>query len=387
MLTKKEKRTSLRDNLVSRKLKIKTSLPKLRRLAARYLPQIRIGLGVMGIVLLILILRAFLPRLISFSQLVGKSISERVFLISRSAEDLQGENGRVNILLLGVSGKEKTGADLTDTIIFISTDPKTGNTLMLSLPRDIWLASLRAKLNTAYYYGNLKKPEGGLVLAKAAVSEILGQPVDYGVIIDFAGFEQIIDVLGGITIKVENSFDDYRYPIPGKENDDCDGDPEYRCRYEHLHFEAGEQEMNGQVVLKYVRSRYAEGEEGTDFARNRRQQQLLAAIKKKLLSPKFLANPVKLVQLTKVFNRNFKTDIPRKDFGGMAKLLFKMRSGDLKSEILDGGVNGKKGFLINPPPDPIRYDNHWTLIPRTGNWKEVQEYVSCLIEEGDCQNL
>ncbi len=386
MLTKKQKRISLRENPVLRKLEKRVNLLKLRRLATRYLPQIRIGLRIIGFILLILILRVFLPKLISFGQLVGRGVSEKIFLVSRSAEDLQGENGRVNLLLLGISG-EKKRADLTDTIIFVSADPKTGNALMLSLPRDIWLVSLRAKLNTAYYYGNLKKPERGLVLAKAAVSEILDQPVDYGVVINFAGFEQIIDVLGGVTIKVENNFDDYRYPIPGKENDDCGGDPEYRCRYEHLHFDAGEQEMDGRRALKYVRSRYAEGEEGTDFARNRRQQQLLTAIQRKLFSFKFLTNPAKLVQLIEVLKQNFKTDISQKDFGAMAKLLFKMRSGDLKSEVLNGGAEGKEGYLINPLPDPIRYDNHWVLIPRTGSWKEVQEHVSCLIGERDCQNL
>lgn len=382
MLTHKQIRTfrPWRKNLVPHKLGIMHGLSKLRRLTARYFPQIRIGLIAVGIVLLILILRTLLPFLISGGRIVKGAVSGGISLISQSAEDLKGENGRVNLLLLGISGGEQIAADLTDTIIFVSTDPQTGETLMLSLPRDIWLASMRAKLNTAYHYGNQKKPGGGLVLAKASVSEILDQPVDYGLVIDFSGFEHIIDILGRVTVNVENGFDDYRYPIPGKENDECEGDPEYRCRYEHLHFEAGEQEMDGERALKYVRSRYAEGEEGTDFARSRRQQRLVAAIKAKLFSPRILFNPFKIVQLIKVVQQNFEADIPQKDWGGVTKLLLKIRSGDLKAEVLNGGAEGKEGYLINPPPDPEKYDTHWVLIPRTGDWGEIQTYVQDLFE-------
>jgi LCP family protein required for cell wall assembly len=380
MLTEKKIRTSLREKLVPRKPGVKINLAKLRRLAARYLPQIRIGLIITAIFLSILLFKALLPRLISFGQLAGGVISSGISLVSQSADDLQGENGRVNLLLLGVSGDERSGDDLTDTIIFVSADPQTGNTLMLSLPRDIWLASMRAKLNTAYHYGNEKKPGGGLVLAKAAVAEILDQPVDYGVVLDFAGFEEIIDILGGVAVEVENGFDDYRYPIPGKENDECDGDPEHNCRYEHLHFEAGEERMDGERALKYVRSRYAEGDEGSDFARSERQQQLLVGIKKELLSFKFLLNPGKVVRLIEMLEKNIETDIPEKNFGGMVKLLMKMQKGNLKSEILNGGAEGKEGFLINPPPNLERYDNHWVLVPQTGDWGEIQKYVKLLLE-------
>ena len=357
------------------------SLSKLRRLTARYFPQIRIGLIIVGFILLVLIFRALLPFFVSGGRIIRGAISGGVSLTSQSAEELQGENGRVNLLILGISGEERAGIDLTDTIIFLSTDPKTGNALILSLPRDIWIASMRAKLNTAYHYGNQKKPGGGLVLAKAAVAEILDQPADYGLVINFGGFEQIIDILGGVAVNVENSFDDYFYPIPGKENDECEGNPEYRCRYEHLHFNAGEQIMDSERALKYVRSRYAEGEEGTDYARSRRQQRLLVAIKSKLFSPRVFCNPFKLVQLIKVAQQNFETDISQKDWGGMAKLLLKMRSANLKSEVLDGGAESKEGYLIIPSPDPERYDNHWVLIPRTGDWEEIQKYLRELLSK------
>ena len=139
--------------------------------------------------------------------------------------------------------------------------------------------------------------------------------------------------------------------------------------------------MNGNRALKYVRSRYAEGDEGSDYARSERQQQLLTGIKKELLSFKFLLNPGKVAQLIEVLKKNIETDIPEKNFGGMVKLLMKMQKGNLKSEILNGGAEGKEGFLINPPPNSRKYDNHWVLVPQMGDWGEIQKYVKLLLEK------
>ena len=276
--------------------------------------------------------------------------------------------GRTNLLLLGMTGEEQAGGDLTDTIIFVSVENQTGKTLAVSLPRDIWIAPIRAKLNSAYHYG-------GLDLAKATVSEILNQPVDYAVVIDSNLFIKIIEVLGGVKIEVEREFDDYKYPIPGKENDDCGGDLEYRCRYEHLHFDAGWQSMNGERALKYIRSRYAEGEEGTDFARSRRQQRLLLAVKNKLLTPAVLVNPRRLIQLFEVVTESIETDLPREKYSDFIKLTLRLRSKNLRVEVLG------EDYLTTPLPSKEKYDNHWVLVPKTGDWNTVQEYVKKLLSE------
>ena len=276
--------------------------------------------------------------------------------------------GRTNLLLLGISGENYTAGDLTDTIIFISLDHQTGKILTLSLPRDIWITPLRTKLNSVYHYG-------GFDLAKTTVAEILGQPVDYVLLIDANLFVKIIDFLGGVEVEVERSFDDYRYPLAGKENDDCGGDPEYRCRYEHLHFEAGRQHMDGQRALKYVRSRFAEGEEGTDFARSQRQRRLLLAVKNKILSPQFIFRPLRLVQLFKLISLNIQTDIPHEKYFDFFKIALKFRSKKLKALALSND------FLINPPSSKEKYDNQWVLVPRAGDWKEIQEEIKKLLAD------
>ena len=265
----------------------------------------------------------------------------------------------LNFLILGIAGGNHQGKDLTDTIMFASLNPYQKQLALVSLPRDIWLEKWRAKLNSIYHYKGL--PE-----TKKTVEEILDQKVDYGIIIDFEIFQKIIDTLGGITVDVEQSFDDYKYPIPGKENDLCNGDPLYRCRYEHLHFEAGRQFMDGQTALKFVRSRNAQGEEGTDFARAARQQKVILAIKDKILSKEFLLSPKKAIQLFKLITLNIQTDIPKEKCWQLLKVGLKIRN--IKTATLNSN------YLINPPISK-KYDNQWVLVPKSGNWSEIQEYI------------
>lgn len=272
--------------------------------------------------------------------------------------DLDSKDDRTNILLMGIAGVNHEGKDLTDSLIFISASQKNGGSL-ISLPRDIWIASIRAKINTAYHYG-------GFPLAKSVVEEILGQSVQYVVLIDFNSFSKIIDVLGGIEVWVDREFDDYQYPIPGKENDNCLGDKEYRCRYEHIHFDAGLNYFDGETALKFVRSRNAEGEEGTDFARSARQQKVIIALRNKMLALQTIFNPSKMIALAKILPTSVFSDIPFKNYFGLAKLGLKFIGKEIRVANLEG--------LINPPISK-KYDNQWVLVPQSGNWQTIQKQV------------
>lgn len=274
--------------------------------------------------------------------------------------------GRTNILVLGVAGENHTGSDLTDTIIFFSIENESGKSLLLSLPRDIWVPSLRTKLNSVYHYEGMDE-------TKSVVSNILGQKIDYSLLVDFDVFTKMVDLLDGVEVDVERSFDDYRYPIVGREDDLCDGDPEFNCRYQDIHFEAGKQWMDGQTALKYVRSRNAEGDEGTDFARSQRQQRLLLAIKKRLFNPQVLFSYSRLDQLIKLVNENIKTDISSSKYDDLLKIGLKIKKSKMKTEVLNDG------YLVNPPPSREKYDNQWVLIPESGDWQEVHQHVQNLL--------
>lgn len=365
-------------------LKVATGKRAIARLKRRILANvllIRIILAAAA-ALLIFLFVFFLGR--PFSESLGSILfwpkMAATFLFGSPGE-LASRNGRTNILLMGAGGAGHEAPELTDTMIFASLDHRGKNPIFLSLPRDIWISSLRAKINTAYYYGNQKRVGGGLILSKSSVSEILGQPVHYAVAVDFSVFSKIVDTVGGIEVEVDRTFDDYRYPIPGYENDLCGGDPEFGCRYEHIHFEKGKQTMSGETALKFVRSRNAEGEEGTDFSRSVRQQKVIDAIKQNIVSPSVLFNPTKISELWKILNESIDTDIPQENLPVVVRMVVGLDRKRIKSVVLDGGTQGdaQTGLLVNPPITS-RYDNQWVLVSRDGTWEEVKLWLGNILK-------
>lgn len=348
---------------------------KLRRRFFYYLPRLRyfiigtlLGLIVLGLIKVI-------PPTFDFFKKFSFGPSMIWSVATNSTPRLKEAEGRTNILLLGRAGGDNEGADLTDTIIFLSVNLKTSEVTLVSLPRDIWAASLKDRINAAYEIGEDIRKGGGLILSKAIIDDLLNQPVHYAVLIDFSGFKKMVDLLGGLEIDVENSFDDYKYPIAGRENDLCDQDPEFSCRYEHLHFDKGPQFMDGERVLKYVRSRQAEGDEGTDFARSKRQQKVLLSLKNKILSRETLLNPGKILSLEKLVGESIVTDIQTSELDDFLKIARSQNLNKIKTLTLDAGdkEKGRQGLLINPPTSV--YNGAWVLVPRSGDWQEIQNYI------------
>lgn len=298
--------------------------------------------------------------------------------------------GRTNILLLGIAGGDHPGWDLTDTMIFASIALDTKDALMISLPRDIWSPTLQDKINSAYHYGEEKKKNGGFVLAKSITEEVLGQPVHYAILIDFAGFKDAIDALGGIEIDVPEAFVDRKFPLPGKENDNCDGDPEFTCRYETIKFKQGHQLMDGETALKYVRSRNAEGQQGTDFARSQRQQQVMQAFMDKATSLGILANPLKIRKIHTEFSKSVKIDAQLSEMLALAKVATDFQDESLRKVVLDGGdlpagrhgeEQEREGWLYTPPTS--RY-GRWVLLPRGDSFEVIHNLVACHLESPTC---
>jgi len=234
---------------------------------------------------------------------------------------------------------------------------------LISLPRDIWVETMEAKLNTAYHYGNERREGGGLDLSKSSVSEVLGIPIHYVLTIDFSGFTRVIDAVGGIEVNIDTAFDDYKYPIPGREN----AEPESE-RYEHLRFEAGPTHMDGSTALKFARSRHAEGDEGTDFARAARQQKIIKAFQDKLLSSETFLSLDTLRNVVDQIKSSIDTDIGENEYGSFFKffLLYRDANLSLQSISIDD-------LLINPK-NRSPYDGQWVLVPE-GEWQEIHDYV------------
>ncbi|HSX09204.1 MAG TPA: LCP family protein [Candidatus Saccharimonadales bacterium] len=232
----------------------------------------------------------------------------------------------INILLLGYGGGNHDGAYLTDSIIAVHIDPKTQKVFLISIPRDIWIKiptdgtnGSYSKINQAYGDGlddtdypnkqaQFTGADGGGRMAEYIIQQVIGIPMDYFVGMDFSGFTHTIDTLGGVDINVKTAFDDYQYPIEGQEDATCGLSSDlvasysaalaspsatladqdiFPCRYEHLHFNTGEQHMDGTTALKYVRSRHSL-QDGTDFGRAERQRNLIVAVKQKVFSGSFI---------------------------------------------------------------------------------------------------
>ena len=285
--------------------------------------------------------------------------------------DLASQKGRVNLLLLGIGGSNHTSGQLTDAILLVSISAVGQPTVIVNLPRDLWVNSMQAKLNTAYYYGEKQAPGGGLILAKAAVKELTDIPVHYAFVLDFQLFKSIIDLLGGISVDIGQSFTDEFYPLPGRE----EAIPE-SSRYETISFTAGSTVMDGTTALKYVRSRHANGDNGTDFDRARRQQEVILAIKARLLSGWSLTHPRTIWHLKNLILSSLITDLPSNQQPDLIKMLISARKNSSLKVILNTGTEDHPGLLYSPLN---RVHNQWVLLPRGDNPTLLPDYFTCLL--------
>ncbi len=285
---------------------------------------------------------------------------------------LPQSGGRTNFLILGSGGEGHDGSNLSDTMIFISVNQNSPDIALIPIPRDLWVNSLKAKINHAYFFGYEKAATaGGLLMAKAAVTEVINQPVHFALNIDFSTFSKAIDIIGGVDITIDKTFTDNLYPIPGRENDTCGGDIKYSCRYESITFEAGDAHLDGEMALKFVRSRHSEDvEEGTDFARSKRQTKVLRGFADKLLSLNNLKNTSIYKSLVALAADSVSSDIESPYYSTLFQAAMKLRSAPVRQiSLIDSGL------LINPPLS-AKYQNQWVLIPKDSKFTEIFNFVS-----------
>ena len=247
---------------------------------------------------------------------------------------------RLNILLVG--SDQRTGNETvfnTDTMIVVSIDPKTKQVAMLQLPRDtagvpvpavaqsVWGSVYNAKINSWFAANqNLsiwpgKTPTArGFAALKSILGTLYGIDIQYYVKVDFAGFVQAVDTLGGVNVNVQ---------IPVAE-DDFPLTDQIKTR---VYIPAGPQEMDGQQALVYARSRHG----SNDFDRGHRQQRLILSMKDELNLQAVFQN---LTGLVAALRQTFQTDIPVNDTQTMGQLL------QLASQIDTKSI---RSYVFSPP--------------------------------------
>jgi LCP family protein required for cell wall assembly len=205
-------------------------------------------------------------------------------------------DGRFNMVIVGVGGENHPGGNLTDSIQVLSIDTLNNSLSFTSVPRDLYVnynGLGRTKINAVYTYAEQKKPGSGALAVREIVGQVLGIKISNFAMIDFTGIKQIVDALGGIEVDVPKALNDPLYPAADM------------IHYDPLYVKAGPQNMNGELALKYARSR----ETTSDFDRSMRQQIVIAAIKKKALSVGVLTSPTRVSSLITALGKHFKTDL------------------------------------------------------------------------------
>jgi polyisoprenyl-teichoic acid--peptidoglycan teichoic acid transferase len=206
----------------------------------------------------------------------------------------------VNVLLLGSDARPgESDISNTDTMMLLSLDPQNGTVGLLSLPRDLWVPipgfGYETRINTAFPLGETYGYEGGgPQLAKDTVSSFVGQPVQYYARVNFQGFVELVDMIGGVDVVVPATIHDEAYPTE-----------DYGVQT--FHVEAGPQHLDGETALMYVRTRNVDD----DYARASRQQQVLRAVAEKVLRADMIPMLVsKLPRMLMTMSNSVQTDIP-----------------------------------------------------------------------------
>ncbi len=254
-----------------------------------------------------------------------------------------------NILIVGIDTRTKLKTFNTDVIIVASYNHKTKDVVMISIPRDFCTKvnpskTSYGKINSAYSIYEAKEKGSGLEGLKGIVEEITGMEIQYYTMINFNGFVELVDAVGGLYINVENSFTDYKYPA------------ETGYGTQTISFKAGPQLMDGDTALKYARSRQSQQNgEGSDYARAKRQHKVIDAFIKKLLSTETLLNPNKVMSLLTSIQDNIKVS-------------------EFTIDDIQAGVNILKS-LSSENSTSSTYS--FVLDPTIGNYSLISHQPSC----------
>ncbi len=291
---------------------------------------------------------------LGFFQLVGQVIT------GGNSIQIKGEKrGRTNFYLMGIADEKHDGSTLSDSNIVLSINHETKELAIIHLPRDMELKINGLgyrKLNSVHAIGEAIQKGSGPVYASEIISQTLSLPIDYYLRINFSGVVEVIDALGGVGVNVENTFTDYKYP------DTNNG-------YMTVTFNAGNQTMDGQTLLQYVRSRHsAENNEGSDFARGKRQMRALEAVKNKIESLSILTDSDLMLSILSIINKSAKTNMKSAEALRLYNIVKDIPSDHIFSTALD---NSAYGLLMDVTND----DGAYALIPTDSTYNKIQEYL------------
>ena len=289
-------------------------------------------LGIVGIVVIALVVA--LPHLVvyRYGTILGDTFA-RIFEGAGFADDPGNDPGpapadgaRINVLLVGVDKLPNRSATLTDTMMVASLDPVGKTVSLLSVPRDLIDTPLGdgnvfgPKLNSLLGYADAHRdqfPKGGMRTLEDAIGALLDIPIHYYARIDFVGFIDMVDAVGGVDVSVAKGFQDPGY----------DG---FGFGRRGWSITAGPHHLDGPNALAYARSRKAAGE--SDFTRAARQQQILVALRDKVTSGGNLL--FQLPDLLDAVGRTIRSDVPVDRLPALAAIMEEISHRNVVSAVI-----------------------------------------------------
>jgi LCP family protein required for cell wall assembly len=332
------------------------------------LPRRRSGclIGCLAVLLLATVIGSFAVYTVQRVLAFGSAISTQAPLSTQTG--YMGTSDRVNLLVMGYGGGTHQGAALTDSMMVMSLLPQSHHTTLISVPRDLWVqippnSGQYHKLNAAYAFAsnNGQDPAAGGDAAAQKVSLVTGLDVKYWLTINFTGFRDLINSIGGIDVYVPDSFNAC-YP----KNDNADIDPSWI----KVQFNKGMQHMDGETAIRYARAREPlevcgkgtslNQAELTDFARSARQQIIIRAA---LAKVKQVSTWPSLFNALTALQHTIYTNMSLAD---LTEFALKM---DLNTAHHVGLSN--QNVLV----DSRAPDGEYIVAPRNGNWLAIVDYV------------
>jgi polyisoprenyl-teichoic acid--peptidoglycan teichoic acid transferase len=252
--------------------------------------------------------------------------------------------GRFNILVLGTD-KRPNDPDhyaRSDTLLLANVDTISRTVRIMSVPRDLIVDVPdygKSKVNSAYFFGEYDHLDGGgQALAVRSISQFFNVPIDYYITVNFQGFEKIVDTVGGVDIDVPYSLDDYNYP--SDDTGDLFGEI-------HVHFDAGLQHMDGKTALRYARTRHADN----DFARSKRQLQIILAVRQKAMALDLIPSVPSLIDQ---LGGMIETNIPFDQQLALVQLGYGITASSILTSSIDASMitaatlpDGSEGLKLN----------------------------------------
>ncbi|MEA2057056.1 MAG: LCP family protein [Patescibacteria group bacterium] len=273
-----------------------------------------------------------------------------------------GEDDKLSLLVLGVDSLEQRPGSpaLTDTMLLAQIDFNQAQITTLSLPRDLWSEDYQTKINALYTYGLDRYPENPTQFPTNVVRELTEVEIDNTVVLSLEQLAELIDLVEGVEIFVENGFVDKEFPRTDVDVTQVT-DPEKL--YETVEFKTGTEQMMGERALKYIRSRHSQDDEGTDLARSLRQQQIINALIEKLSQPKIYWHQPELAgKLLNFYQTNFNQYFPTKNLITIALDLGEnMPNLEFKSVALSIYPDEENGVIYHPKPSN-QYQDQWVYL-------------------------